>query len=124
PDLASFAAASGLETHGIRISHSTCFAIFDVPNPPPSTVPPQVMTLKTGCNALDAGVVLPNINDATFFGAAPDLGAYEYGQPAPTFGPRAVAAAIGDIVIYASDIPVSARHGSWTTQASSSSPSG
>jgi hypothetical protein len=45
------------------------------------------MTLKSGCNAVDAGTILPNIND-DFVGAAPDLGAYEYGQPLPIYGPR------------------------------------
>jgi hypothetical protein len=86
-DLPSFIAASGLETHGIRISHSTCFETFDVPNPPPSTVPPQVMTLTASCNAVDGGVALPNVDDV-FTGAAPDLGAFEYGVPPPSFGPR------------------------------------
>jgi len=87
PSLPSFAAASGLEMHGIRISHSTCFETFDVPNPPPSTVPPQEMTLTAGCNAVDAGVALPNIDDV-FTGAAPDLGAFERGMPPLSFGPR------------------------------------
>jgi hypothetical protein len=45
------------------------------------------MALKAGCNAVDAGAVLPNINDG-FTGAAPDLGAYELGQPLPAYGPR------------------------------------
>jgi len=36
--------------------------------------------LKAGAPAIDAGVVLPGINDG-YVGAAPDLGAYEYGGP-------------------------------------------
>jgi hypothetical protein len=48
------------------------------------------MTLKAGCNAVDAGAVLPNINDG-FAGPAPDLGAYELGQPLPVYGPRGAA---------------------------------
>ena len=36
---------------------------------------------------MDAGAILPNINDG-FIGSAPDLGAYELGQPLPTYGPR------------------------------------
>ena len=35
----------------------------------------------------DAGISLPNVNDG-FAGAAPDLGAYEAGQPLPHYGPR------------------------------------
>ena len=37
--------------------------------------------------AVDAGVVLPNINDG-FTGRAPDLGAFERGLPMPVYGPR------------------------------------
>lgn len=37
--------------------------------------------------AIDAGVVLPNVNDG-FLGAAPDLGAYEFGAELPHYGPR------------------------------------
>lgn len=85
--LAAFAAASGLETNGRQISRTNCFAVFDVPGPPPLPIPPQQMTLKAGCGAVDAGAILPNINDG-FIGSAPDLGAFELGQPAPIYGPR------------------------------------
>ncbi len=37
--------------------------------------------------AIDAGVLLPTIND-DFTGAAPDLGAYERGRDIPQYGPR------------------------------------
>jgi len=37
--------------------------------------------------AVDAGQVLPNIND-DYEGKAPDLGAYEAGRPLPHYGPR------------------------------------
>ena len=87
PDLASFQAATGLELHGIQVDKNTCFATFNVPNPPPAPVPPQYMTLKADCNAVDAGIVLPNIND-DFGGSGPDLGAYEVGAPLPIYGPR------------------------------------
>jgi hypothetical protein len=43
--------------------------------------------LKAGSKAVDAGQVLPTINDG-FTGRAPDLGALEVGQPAPRYGPR------------------------------------
>jgi hypothetical protein len=45
------------------------------------------MTLTSACGAVDAGVIPPNLNDG-FIGAAPDLGAYELGQPVPIYGPR------------------------------------
>ena len=37
--------------------------------------------------AVDAGCILPNVNDG-FGGKAPDLGALEVGQPMPIYGPR------------------------------------
>jgi hypothetical protein len=43
--------------------------------------------LKPGSKAVDAGVVLPTINDG-FTGKAPDLGALEQGKPEPHYGPR------------------------------------
>ena len=43
--------------------------------------------LKAGSAAIDAGTLLPNINEG-FAGKAPDLGAYEFGKPLPHYGPR------------------------------------
>jgi hypothetical protein len=45
------------------------------------------LRLRRGADAIDAGAVLPNINDG-FNGRAPDLGAYEYGKDMPHYGPR------------------------------------
>ncbi len=51
--------------------------------------PPKTNDLRLSHRnrAIDAGVVLPNIND-NFAGKAPDLGAYELGSPMPHYGPR------------------------------------
>jgi hypothetical protein len=87
--LADFIADTGLEPHGIAIDAPTCLESFNVPASPPASVPPQFMTLAAGCNAIDAGVALPSIND-DFTGSAPDLGAYEVGAKLPVYGPRAV----------------------------------
>jgi hypothetical protein len=43
--------------------------------------------LQPGSAAIDAGAVLPTIND-DFTGRAPDLGAYELDRPLPHYGPR------------------------------------
>ena len=43
--------------------------------------------LKQNSVAVDAGCVLPNVNDG-FRGKAPDLGALEEGLPMPVYGPR------------------------------------
>ena len=85
--LESFSAGTGQEANGIRISHQTCIPTMDVPGDSPMTVPPQHLVLARRCPAIDAGAILPNIND-DFRGRAPDLGAYERGQPLPTYGPR------------------------------------
>jgi hypothetical protein len=89
-NLAALAAVSGLETNGRSIDHTTCFASFNVPGPAPVSIPPQQMTLNPGCAAVDAGAILPNINDG-FIGSAPDLGAFELGQAPPSYGPRLAA---------------------------------
>lgn len=87
----AFTAATGQEAHGRAITRDTCFTSFNVPGPAPTPVPAQLMTLKAGCEAVDTGQVLPNINDGIndgFLGAAPDLGAYELGAALPQYGPR------------------------------------
>ena len=43
--------------------------------------------LQRGSAAIDAGTLLPTIND-DFTGRAPDLGAYELDRPLPHYGPR------------------------------------
>jgi titin len=45
------------------------------------------MSLSAGSNAIDAGIVLPNVNDS-FSGSAPDLGALEQGGGTPIYGVR------------------------------------
>lgn len=45
------------------------------------------LRLQAGAEAVDAGQVLPGINDG-FAGQAPDLGAYELGTELPYYGPR------------------------------------
>jgi hypothetical protein len=91
--LAELSAATGQETHGIEVDYD----IFESLRPPatPDSSKPGLpyeavdlnFTLKAGGKAVDAGVRLPNVNDG-FAGRAPDLGAYEVGQPAPVYGPR------------------------------------
>jgi hypothetical protein len=91
--LAELAAATGQETHGIEVDYDI-FENLRPPVPPDSSkpgTPYEAMNLnfrlKAGSKAVDAGVRLPNVNDA-FAGRAPDLGAYEVGQPIPVYGPR------------------------------------
>jgi len=91
--LADLAAATGQETHGIEVDYDI-FESLRPPIPPDSSkpgTPYEAMNLnfrlKPGSKAVDAGVRLPNVNDG-FAGNAPDLWAYEVGQPIPAYGPR------------------------------------
>ena len=91
--LAELAAATGQESHGIEVDYDV-FENLRPPAPPDSSKPGVPydaidldFRLKAGSKAVDAGVALPNVNDG-FSGRAPDLGAYEVGQPIPVYGPR------------------------------------
>ena len=88
-DIPAFQAFTGQAANSIKIDHTTCFASFDVANPPPATIPFQHMTLNPDCNAVDAGIALANINNG-YTGNAPDLGAYELNGQLPQYGPRAI----------------------------------
>lgn len=86
PDLKSFAEAVGIEKHGVWVKKEEIFERWNIPAEP-GPVGPQNLTLEAGCSAIDAGAVLPNINE-DFVGKAPDLGAYEHGRALPHYGPR------------------------------------
>jgi hypothetical protein len=73
------------------INPATCFA--SGLKPPANrdkeyTIDELDFRLAEKSDAVDKGVVLPNLND-NFQGTAPDLGALEYGDEPPHFGPRA-----------------------------------
>ena len=87
-DISEFQNLTGQEMNAIQIDHNTCFENFNIPDPPPASVPFQYLTLNSNCNAVDAGIALANINDE-YIGNAPDLGVYEYGKRLPQYGPRA-----------------------------------
>ncbi len=78
----------GLEAHSLLIDG---FDIFrDVPEVDTETLykPGDLdFRLKPSAPVVDAGCVLPNVND-TYRGKAPDLGAIELGDDAPQYGPR------------------------------------
>ncbi|MEO1202769.1 MAG: chondroitinase-B domain-containing protein [Pseudomonadota bacterium] len=86
-DFADLQATSPYEANG-RILDGQTFAA-------PLSLPANYMTfwsdievrLGASSPAIDAALALPNINDG-FEGAAPDLGAVEFGQALPAFGVR------------------------------------
>jgi len=86
PNLAALQEA-GIETHGSRIGGDVFASGLIAPAQWSALVEAPDASLGPGSAATDAGLVLPNINDA-FTGAAPDLGALETGCPMPIYGPR------------------------------------
>ncbi len=88
-DVATFVAGTGIEPNGIAIDATTCLEGFNIQAAPPAAGPITMMTLAPGCNAIDAGIALPGINDG-YLGTAPDLGAYEAGADPPGYGPRSL----------------------------------
>lgn len=88
--LKELAAATGQETHGVEIDYD----IFENLSPPTATDRHKVyhsmdlnFQLKSASKAVDAGVVIPTVND-NYTGKAPDLGALETGRPETKWGPR------------------------------------
>lgn len=98
--LETFSEATGQETHGILVDYD----IFRNARPPvfsefreqhqalgkayPIYYPEDFdFRLRSGSQAVDAGCILPGINE-DYAGEAPDLGAYETGHPLPHYGPR------------------------------------
>ncbi|MBM3758830.1 MAG: hypothetical protein FJW36_01150 [Acidobacteria bacterium] len=90
PTLAALRSATGREQHSIEVD----FDIFEKLSPPDPAQKYAVyhamdlnFKLKPASKAVDAGVLIPTVND-DHTGRAPDLGALEVGKPMPHYGPR------------------------------------
>ncbi|MBI2928413.1 MAG: hypothetical protein HYY24_22315 [Verrucomicrobia bacterium] len=88
--LAALVSSTGQERHSMELD----FDIFQKLVPPDPALRHAVyhamdlnFQLRSGSKAVDAGVVIPTVNE-DFSGKAPDLGALESGQPLPHYGPR------------------------------------
>jgi hypothetical protein len=79
--------ANTTEKHGVQVGLEVFAAKVPLPNPGLDKWPTPDLRLKADTIAVDAGVVLANVNDG-YTGKAPDLGAYEAGQELPLYGPR------------------------------------
>jgi uncharacterized repeat protein (TIGR01451 family) len=82
--------AIGVEVHGLAASfthlvNAALPASWDVAVTPGS----RDLRLVTDAPEINSGAVLSNINDPFVTDGQPDMGALEYGQAAPTYGPRA-----------------------------------
>ncbi|MES2292755.1 MAG: right-handed parallel beta-helix repeat-containing protein [Pseudomonadota bacterium] len=88
--LSDYSVATGQDKHSVLLDYN----VFAKASAPDSKDVEKVYApedfdfrLAPGSAAIDAGMVLPTIND-DYTGAAPDLGAYEVGRPLPHYGPR------------------------------------
>ncbi len=77
----------GFEPHAVALGADTFAAPVSEPTPIEDEYAPPDLRLGKGSAAIDAGQPLANINDG-FAGAAPDLGAFEFGDAPPLYGPR------------------------------------
>ncbi len=73
--------------HCVQVDMDVFAASVEFPDPVFPERQPQDLRIKSGSKAVDAALLLPNIND-NFTGKAPDIGAYEVGMPLPHYGPR------------------------------------
>jgi hypothetical protein len=88
--LQEFSQGTNLDQHSRILSYQIFRNLRHVDLATPSRVydPDQLdFSLQEGSAAVDAGVVLHNVNDG-YTGSAPDLGALERGEPIPHYGPR------------------------------------
>jgi hypothetical protein len=88
--LSEFARATGNDRNSIVIDYDDFVNVPLVDESRPHEVLPLDgldFRLVRRSRAVDAGEVLPNVND-DFAGDAPDLGALESGRPSPVYGPR------------------------------------
>lgn len=93
--VSNLAANTPLEHDGVALNtpifESVNHVFGPITAPPPA--PLADISLHPTSNAIDRGVVLPNINDG-YSGSAPDLGALERGAAMPVYGPRSGSTAI------------------------------
>ena len=91
PSLADFRSGTRQEMHGLVLPWSGgLFASgISIPADLVTQYPVAANDVRLGARSpvIDRGVALPSVNDG-HAGAAPDLGAIEFGQPLPHYGPR------------------------------------
>ena len=87
PSFESMRTNSPYEANGRLLANQAFRDNPGIPVDYTTLVPPVDLTLSSQSGAIDAGLVLPNLND-DFLGAGPDLGALELGLAVPTYGAR------------------------------------
>ncbi len=88
--LNEYSQATGQDKHSVLLDYDV-FANVKMPekSDPQRLYKPEEFDfrIKPGSAAVDAGALLPTIND-NYEGKGPDLGAYELNRPLPHYGPR------------------------------------
>ena len=81
--------AIGVEVHGVEASFGDLVDAA-LPGAWDESVTPGSRDLRLVADApeIDASATLPNFNDAFNLNGPPDIGAFEFGEPLPTYGPR------------------------------------
>ena len=89
--VAEFYTGTGMEEHGVEAFGYSGLFVSGAGPPADSSTQAAVSTNDlrpaSGTPMVDAGGVIPNINDG-YAGTAPDSGCLEGGDPLPAYGPR------------------------------------
>ena len=81
--------AIGIELHGVEAAFSDLEdAALPVAWDTPAIPGSRDLRLSPGAPEVDAGEEIANLNDAFALHGPPDLGAFEFGEPLPDYGPR------------------------------------
>jgi len=86
--------AGSTEVHAVELDLSVFAASVPYPADPFAAPATPSLLLADGGDAVDRGVALANVSD-DFAGSAPDLGAFELGEPEPTYGPEGMSGSGG-----------------------------
>lgn len=86
-NLAAARTALGIEEHGLILGPPIFESGLVAPASYKTRLDSADVTLAASSNAIDRGLVLPNLNDG-YRGSAPDFGALERGCPVPIYGVR------------------------------------
>ena len=81
--------AIGVEIHGVEALFGHLVNAALLPSWDVAVVPgSRDLRLVAGAPEINAGAILPNLNDPFVSDGQPDMGAFEFGQPLPVYGPR------------------------------------
>lgn len=88
-NLIKLQADANIESHSLSIAFSDLLSAKLPAKFEAGMVPgDRNLALKSSSKAINSGEVLPNINDLFVTDGSPDCGAFEYGKPKPSYGPR------------------------------------